>query len=136
MTKSVVILPNQLCKKDVLLLCCGDLPVQPLVIGCSGDPQLLAHPTDAPALMIVKKLNCYVFGLKSDSSKPHIPSNSLTFFSSSHNISFSSSCLFRRRFSRRRRSNSSTSSSLLWWPRLSSSPSSPLSRYFFTQEYT
>ena len=48
--KSVIVLPNQLGKKIVLLLRFRNLSVQPLVIGCSGNTQLMAHPANAQPL--------------------------------------------------------------------------------------
>ena len=70
--KTVVILPDQLRKEDILLLGFRDFPVQPFIIGSSGNIQLLTHPPNTPALTLIEMLNCYVLGLKSYLAKPHI----------------------------------------------------------------
>ena len=62
--KSVIVFPNQLGKKNIFLLRFRDLSMQPLIIGRSGDTQLLAHPANAPPLILIEIPNRQIFRFK------------------------------------------------------------------------
>lgn len=134
MAETFIILLYQSGKLPVFLFLFGNGTMDPFIVCCVGNFQLLTHPVNTPMFFFIKISDCHIFRFIPLFSKPHILSNSFTFFNSSTTISFSSSWRFRRRFSLRSFSNSSASSSVLWCPLLSVKPSSPFVSYFFTQE--